>query len=135
MANVIDRVKAQKWFVDLPGHEQELAIQSLMRDPRAQERIIDILDNIQGDPQWADLTLRQQQEQVMGALELERTIRLLRESLEELEWYEDLGPDDQLAVRRTVELNARIQRATLRTVRRADEAEIQASNPWQHMLR
>jgi hypothetical protein len=134
MANVIDRLNATAWFKELPDHEQAAAIQSLMRDPHAQEQIETIFDNIKKDPRWVGITPMQEQQQIMGIIELERAMRLESESLEELEWWQDLGPDDQSAVRRTVELNARIQRATLRTIRRADEAQIQASNPWHQVL-
>lgn len=134
MADVIVRLKAKAWFKELPAHEQDAAIDSLMRDPHAQDEIATILDNIKDDPSWAGLTTMQEQQQIMGVIELERWMRLQRESLEELEWYEDLGPGEQAAVRLTAELNARIQRATLRTIRRADEAQIQASNPWHHVL-
>jgi hypothetical protein len=134
MADVIVRLKAKAWFKELPAHEQDAAIDSLMRDPHAQDEIATILDNIKDDPSWAGLTTMQEQQQIMGVIELERWMRLQRESLEELEWYEDLGPGEQAAVRLTAELNARIQRATLRTIRRADEAQLQASNPWHQVL-
>lgn len=134
MVDVIARLRARAWFAALPKDQQDLAVDSLTRDPNAQDQINKIFDSIGGDPSWAGITPVQEQQQVMGVIELERWMRLQRESLEELEWYEDLGPGEQAAVSRTVELNARIQRAMLRTIRRADEAQIQASNPWHQML-
>lgn len=134
MADVIVRLKARAWFKELPDNEQHAAIDSLMRDPHAQDQVERILENIKDDPSWAGLTTMQEQQQIMGVIELEQWMRLQRESLEELKWYEDLGPGEQADVRLTAELNARIQRATLRTIRRADEVQIQASNPWHKVL-
>ncbi|MVT55295.1 hypothetical protein GPL17_33220 [Bradyrhizobium yuanmingense] len=133
MANVIDRLTKKAWFKALPTDERDAAIASLMQDPHVEGQIETILDNID-ELGWADLTPRQEQEQIMGLIKLEQSIRLHRQSLEELPWYENLGPDEQEAVRLTTELNSRIQLAKLRPLRPPDEPQILATSPWQQVL-
>jgi hypothetical protein len=133
MATVIERVQAEPWFKTLPNQQQ--TIDSLMRDPHAQERVESILDKLDKDKDWKTLTQDQRKAQIMGVIEFERALRHERESLEELEWFEDLSPGDEQGVRETVEMNKRIQRATLRTVRTRDDKAIADTNPWSGVLR
>jgi hypothetical protein len=132
MAAVIDRVKAEAWFKGLDEQAQRRLVEVLTRDPRAQDKVGAVLDKL--DAAWKELNQVQRRAQVEGIIDLEARLRGDSESLEAIEWYQGLDPGEQENVRRTIHMNTRIRSATPRTVAQPDEAEIQASNPWHHVL-
>ncbi len=139
--SVIDRFKTESelWFrgLDEPAKKElekivKRLLDILTRDSRVQDKVAATLDKL--DTSWKGLSPVQRRAQVEGVIDIEGRLRGDSEALEGIEWYEQLSPEEQDRVRFSVQTNTRIRRAVLRTVTQYDEKEIQATNPWHHLL-
>lgn len=132
MPTVIERVEAQDWYKALSRDSQDRLKQILGRNPGAEARADAVLDKLNAE--WSALTPAQRRAQVEGAILLEDKLHSDEDSLEGLDWYENLSYAEQDEVRRTIQGNTRIRGATERTAANVSDKEIRDVNPWYRLL-